>query len=96
MFQPKHWHDGHQFRTAFIVRSMRKNAEILIIDSTARLSVKKIPLAEAEQLQDIDYGAAQERKMKSSLRRIVKKKGTTKTAKKAVKEILAQKTTEKS
>ncbi len=88
-FRPMRWHDGQQKRTIFIVREMVKNAEILLLDSMSRykvVTISKIDLAEATE---IDFGGSQERKMKASLRRIAKKKGTTKKARTAIEEVLS-------
>ncbi len=88
-FAPKIWHDGHQRRTIFVVRTMVKNAEILLLDSMARYTVKTISIAALAEATDIDFGASQERKMKATIRRIAKKKGTTKKAHAAIKEVLS-------
>ena len=88
-FSPKHYHDGHQMRVAFVVREMRKNAEILVLDSMSRLKVITIPKEQVAEMPDLDFGARQERKMRTSLRRIAKKKGTTKKARTALKEVLS-------
>lgn len=88
-FAPKTWHDGHQNHTIFVVREMVKNAEILLLDSMGRFKVKTISKAELEGATDVDFGASQERKMKSSLRRIGKKKGTTKKARVAIEKVLS-------
>jgi hypothetical protein len=88
-FAPKTWHDGHQNYTIFVVREMVKNAEILLLDSMGRYKVKTISKAELEGAKDIDFGASQERSMKATIRRIAKKKGTTKKAHAAIKEVLS-------
>jgi len=86
------WHDGQQFRVVFVVREMVKNIEILTIGSTKagpRLKVKTVPKTELDGLRPHDFGGAQERKMKATLRRIARRKGTTKKARAAVKEVLS-------
>lgn len=88
-FQPKHWHDGHQTRTAFVVRELVKNVELLVLDSMCRFKVVKISKDEAASLKPVDFGSRGERKMRASLRRIAKKKGTTKKARLAVKQVLS-------
>jgi hypothetical protein len=88
-FAPKIWHDGHQRRTIFIVRTMVKNAEVLLLDSMSRYKVQTISIAELAEAKDVDFGASQERKMKATIRRIAKKKGTTKKALAAIKEVLS-------
>lgn len=88
-FSPKYWHDGHQTRTVFVVRELRKNVEVLMINSMIKLQIRKLPKAEVELMHDVDFGSVGERKMKSSLRRLAKKKGTPKNARDAVKEVLS-------
>lgn len=88
-FAPKIWHDGHHRRTIFIVREMVKNAEILLLDSKSRFKVKTVSKAELAEVVDVDFGKRQERKMKATMRRIAKKKGTTKKARAAIEEVLS-------
>jgi len=88
-FKPMMWHDGHQRRTIFVVREMVVNAEILLLDSMSRYKVQTIPLTALNEAVEIDFGASQERKMKATIRRIAKKKGTTKKAHAAIKEVLS-------
>ncbi len=91
-FNPMSWHDGQQFRVVFIVRELVKNTEILTIVPTKagpRLKVITIAKTELTDLRTHDLGANQERKMKASLRRISRKKGTTKKARAAVQKVLS-------
>lgn len=88
-FKPMRWHDGQQKRTIFIVREMVVNAEILLLDSRSRYKVQTVALTELTAATEIDFGGTQERKMKASLRRIAKKKGTTKKARAAIEEVLS-------
>ncbi len=92
-FNPMSWHDGKQFKTVFVVRELVVNSEILLLTNTKKygvvlrlLTVSKESLSD---LRSLDFGGAQERKMKASLRRISRKKGTTKKARAAVKEVLS-------
>ncbi len=88
-FKPMRWHDGQQKRTIFIVREMVVNAEILLLDSKSRYKVQTVAKTELTEATEIDFGGTQERKMKASLRRIAKKKGTTKKARAAIEEVLS-------
>ena len=91
-FNPMSWHDGQQFRVVFVVRELVKNTEILTIVPTKsgpRLKVLTIAKTDLTDLRSHDFGGAQERKMKASLRRISRRKGTTKKARAAVKEVLS-------
>ena len=72
----------------FIVRTMRKFADVLLINSSGLLQVCKVNMFELDHMTDVDYGAAQAKKMKASLRRIARKPGTTKRARLALQEIL--------
>ena len=90
MFAPKHYFDGTLSRTVFIVREMRKNVEVLMLDSSVKLVVRSMPKHMiVTHMRDIDYGVRQERKMKASLRRLAKKKGTSKKAREAVKVVVS-------
>ncbi len=91
-FNPMSWHDGQQFRVVFVVRELVKNTEILTISNTKagpRLKVKTVAQDMLTNLRPHDFGGAQERKMKASLRRIAKRKGTTAKARAAVKEVIS-------
>ena len=88
-FRPMTWHDGHQRRTIFVVREMVVNAEILLLDKMGRYKVKTVSITELNEAVEVDFGATQERKMKATIRRIAKKKGTTKKAHAAIKEVLS-------
>ncbi len=88
-FRPMTWHDGHQRRTIFVVRQMVVNADILLLDSMGRYKVKTVALTELNEAVEVDFGASQERKMKATIRRIAKKKGTTKKAHAAIAEVLS-------
>ena len=82
------YHDGQQFRTAFIVSRARKWMSLLLIED-GTLIVRKAPLDVERTMTEIDAGARQARKMCCSLRRLAKKKGTSKKAREAVQEIVA-------
>jgi len=91
-FNPMSWHDGQQFKVVFIVRELVKNTEILTIVPTKagpRLKVITVSKTDLTDLRTHDLGASQERKMKASLRRISRKKGTTKKARAAVQKVLS-------
>lgn len=91
-FNPMSWHDGQQFRVVFIVRELVKNTEVLTIVPTKagpRLKVITVAKTDLTDLRTHDLGASQERKMKASLRRISRKKGTTKKARAAVQKVLS-------
>lgn len=89
VFAPKYWHDGNQVRTAFIVGEKRINIDVLILDGLGSLVIKSIPKTEMRGMRDVDFGKPQERKMKSTLRRLAKKKGTAKRVRMAVKEVVS-------
>ena len=88
MFNPKNWNRDCGSQIAFILREMRKYAEILIINPLGLLQIKKVHLIELDYMTDINYGARQERAMKTTLRRLARKKGTTRKARAALQEIL--------
>jgi hypothetical protein len=67
---------------------MRKYAEVLLINPLGLLQIKKVNLFELEHMTDIDHGARQAKVMKQTLRRLARKKGTTRKARAALQEIL--------
>lgn len=87
MFAPKRWYSDSQFRLTFVVKEKRKNADVLLVNGT-HLTVRSIPLTEIEGMRDVDYGAREEKKMRASLRRLGKTKGTSKAVRQALKEVL--------
>lgn len=88
MFKPKTWRRDDGNRIVFVIRELRKYAEVLVINSVGLLQVKRVLMFELEHMEDIDFGKRQARKMKASLRRIARRKGTTKKARAALREIL--------
>lgn len=87
-FAPKNWNRDCGVQVAFVLREMRKWAEVLIINPLGLLQVKRIHLLELDYMTDISFGARQERVMKQTLRRLARKKGTTRKARAALQEIL--------
>ena len=87
-FQPKTWKLDTGQRVVFVIREMRKFAEVMIINPLGLLQVKRVNLLELDYMTDLDFGASQERLMKTTLRRLARKKGTTKRARLALQEIL--------
>ena len=62
--------------------------EVLLISPIGLLKIHKINLSELDYMTDVDFGKSQEKRMKSTLRRLARKRGTTKKARDALQEIL--------
>ncbi len=88
MFSPKNWNRDTGTQVAFVLREFRKYAEVLVINPLGLLQVRRIRLLELDYFTDINFGARQERVMKQTLRRLARKKGTTRKARDALQEIL--------
>ena len=80
---------GGQQKLAFVVREKRKNIEILHLTDSGIFRVRDIPKTEGRNLRPVDYGAREARKMKASIRRIARKKGTPKNARDAARAVLS-------
>ncbi len=82
------WQQDTGSSVVFVLRKLRKFAEILHIGPLGLLQVRKVNMFELDYMTDIEYGKRQERIMKTTLRRLARKKGTTKKARAALQEIL--------
>ncbi len=88
MFYPKNWNRDTGTQIAFVPATKIKWAEILVINPLGLLQIKRVHIIELDFMTDISYGARQERVMKTTLRRLGRKKGTTRKARAALQEIL--------
>ncbi len=78
--QLQRYHDGTGFRTALVAKEGRKWMEVLIIDG-GRLKVIRCLLSEQRYMTPIQTN---ERKAKASLRRLARKRGTSRTIRAAI------------
>ena len=88
MFYPKNWNRDTGTQIAFVLNTKIKWAELLVINPLGLLQIKRVHVLELDYMTDVNFGARQERVMKQTLRRLGRKKGTTRKARDALQEIL--------
>ncbi len=76
------YHDQRQIRTAMITKEGRKWMNVLVIDGGS-LKIVKRPMADRQKMATIPWT----RKNKASLRRLARRRGTSRAVRAAVKEI---------
>lgn len=84
-----YYHDGHQFRVAFIVSRKRINMSVLLVQGN-KLRLRAMPLSEQRFMRPVDAGKRQRRKAVASLRRKARAKGTPRSVRLAVKAVTTE------